>query len=79
MLSARYTGGTNCDINSDKPRETVVYYSKKNSLHPLFTHLSPLVCNEQSADNILSFQEVSSCYYEMTVITSRLCSIPAFR
>jgi len=28
MLSARYTDGTNCDINSNKPRETLVLYGK---------------------------------------------------
>ena len=28
MLSVRYTDGTKCDINSNQPRETIVYYSK---------------------------------------------------
>jgi len=28
MLSVRYTDGTTCDINSNQPRETTVYYSK---------------------------------------------------
>lgn len=28
MLPVRYTEGTQCDINSNKPRETIVYYSK---------------------------------------------------
>jgi hypothetical protein len=26
MLSVRYTDGTQCDINSNQPRETVVFY-----------------------------------------------------
>ncbi len=28
MLSVRYTDGTKCDINSNKPRETIVSYCK---------------------------------------------------
>jgi hypothetical protein len=28
MLSMRYTDGTKCDINSNKPRETLVLYGK---------------------------------------------------
>jgi len=26
MLPVRYSDGTPCDINSNKPRETIVYY-----------------------------------------------------
>jgi hypothetical protein len=77
MLSIRYTDGTNCDINSNKPRETVVFYGKNFPLYPSF-NLPLLVCNENGNDGILNFQEVSSCYYEMTVTSSSLCSIPAF-
>ncbi len=28
MLSIRYTDGTKCDINSNRPRETAVFYRK---------------------------------------------------
>jgi hypothetical protein len=78
MLSIRYTDGTNCDINSNKPRETFIFYGKI-FFFKSFIQISLLVCNEHGHDGILNFQEVSSCYYEMTVTSSRLCSIPAFK
>ena len=77
MLSVRYTDGTNCDINSDKPREIVVFYGKNHPLNSSFNSLIS-VCNEHGNDGIINLQEVSSCYYEMTVASSKLCSIPAF-
>jgi hypothetical protein len=31
MLGVRYTDGTLCDINSNQPRETIVYYGNKTN------------------------------------------------
>ena len=31
MLAVRYTDGTRCDINSNQPRETMVYYGEFDS------------------------------------------------
>jgi len=80
MISVRYTDGTKCDINSNKPRETIVSYCKifhLNNYHKKSEFFS-LVCNEKGNDGIINFQEISSCYYEMTVTSSKLCNIPAF-
>lgn len=46
-----------------KPRVTTVQY----------------VCVEGSKNQIYSFEEVSSCEYEIVVLTPRLCSHPAFK
>ncbi len=37
------------------------------------------VCSENGNDNIVSFEEVSSCLYEMTVVTRSICAHPAYR
>jgi len=79
MFSIRYTDGTNCDINSNKPRETVVFYGKIFIEKLLKCVFFALVCKEKGQDGIINFHEVSSCYYEMTVTLSKLCNIPAFR
>ncbi|CAF5188353.1 unnamed protein product [Rotaria magnacalcarata] len=63
MLPVRYSEGTLCDINSNKPRETIVFY----------------VCHERGNNGIVSFQEISSCQYEMTIATSWMCDLPEFR
>lgn len=82
MLPVRYTDGTTCDINSNQPRETTVYYGKsifqKNNLHFLSLSLS-LVCDERGNDGILNFEEISTCYYEMTIASRWLCKLPTFR
>uniref|UniRef100_A0A915JS69 Endoplasmic reticulum lectin 1 n=1 Tax=Romanomermis culicivorax TaxID=13658 RepID=A0A915JS69_ROMCU len=60
-----YHQGTTCDITG-RPRRTTVYY----------------VCdNDRQSDKglIRSFDEVSSCEYELVVATSRLCAHPGFR
>lgn len=62
MLAVRYTHGTLCDINLNQPRETVVFY----------------VCDERGNDGVVTFEEVSSCYYEMIVASRWLCKLPAF-
>ncbi|UJR36910.1 hypothetical protein I4U23_029623 [Adineta vaga] len=61
-LAVRYTDGTPCDIKSNQPRETIVYY----------------ICDERGNDVILNFEEISTCYYEMTVASRWLCKLPAF-
>lgn len=78
MLSVRYTDGTKCDINSDKPRETAVFYGKLIILVIRNEIFFPLVCNDKGHEGIINFQEVSSCYYELTVTSSKLCNIPSF-
>jgi endoplasmic reticulum lectin 1 len=62
MLPVRYTDGTACDINSNQPRETTVYY----------------ICDERGNDGILNFEEISTCYYEMTIASRWLCKLPSF-
>ncbi|UJR09269.1 hypothetical protein I4U23_013514 [Adineta vaga] len=62
MLEVRYTHGTNCDLNSDSPRETVVLY----------------MCHENGRNGIMSIQEVSSCHYEIVIASPQLCKISAF-
>ena len=84
MLAVRYTYGTPCDISSNQPRETVVYYGRGTLLEEIerdtqsFTSFD-LVCDERGNDGILNFEEISSCYYEMTVASRWLCKLPAFR
>ncbi|VDN51111.1 unnamed protein product [Dracunculus medinensis] len=46
-----------------KPRETVVIY----------------VCKENAKDQIYSIAEISSCSYEIIVLTKRLCLHPSFQ
>ena len=36
-------------------------------------------CNENGNDNIATFEEVSSCVYEMVVVSKWICSHPAYR
>ncbi|CAF3462684.1 unnamed protein product [Rotaria sp. Silwood1] len=62
MLPIRYTDGTACDINSNKPREVLVFY----------------VCYENGNNGVINFQEVSSCQYEMTVASAWICELPEF-
>ncbi|CAF1090766.1 unnamed protein product [Rotaria sordida] len=62
MLPIRYTDGTQCDINSNRPRETTVFY----------------ICHENGNNGVINFQEVSSCQYEMTVASSWICNLPEF-
>uniref|UniRef100_A0A915E7L6 Endoplasmic reticulum lectin 1 n=1 Tax=Ditylenchus dipsaci TaxID=166011 RepID=A0A915E7L6_9BILA len=48
---------------TNKPRETTVLY----------------VCDETAKNNVQSFNEVSSCKYEIVVLTNRLCAHPSFQ
>ena len=81
MLAVHYTHGTACDINSNQPRETVVFYGKKNkeNLFVFDHHRCISVCDERGNDGVVTFEEVSSCYYEMIVASRWLCKLPAFR
>lgn len=62
MLPVRYSDGTPCDISSNKPRETIVHY----------------VCDERGNDGILSFEEISTCSYEIVIASKWLCKLSAF-
>ena len=63
MLGVKYTDGTHCEILNGFQREITVYYA----------------CDETGNDNIASFEEISSCVYEMIVVTKWICSHPAYR
>ena len=36
-------------------------------------------CDENGNDNIATFEEVSSCVYEMIVVSKWICSHPAYK
>ncbi|XP_031552840.1 endoplasmic reticulum lectin 1-like isoform X2 [Actinia tenebrosa] len=55
--------GTTCDLLSGKPREIHVLY----------------FCHPQGNNEILSVKEMSTCVYEMEVITPSLCSNEFYR
>ena len=63
MFGVKYTDGTLCEVLTDTNRETTVFYA----------------CDENGNDNIASFEEVSSCVYEMIVVTKWICSHPAYK
>ncbi len=48
---------------TNKPRLTTVHY----------------VCIADAKNQIYSFEEVSSCEYEIVVLTTRICSHPAYK
>ncbi len=64
-------------INHVKQLFIMVNYIKRNLF--FFFEDFCLVCDERGNDGILNFEEVSSCYYEMTVASRWLCKLPAFR
>lgn len=61
--AVRYTDGTPCDVLLNVPREITIFYA----------------CDENGNDNIATFEEVSSCVYEMVVVSKWICSHPAYR
>ena len=63
MFGVKYTDGTLCEVLADTNREITVFYA----------------CDENGNDNIASFEEVSSCIYEMIVVTKWICSHPAYK
>jgi endoplasmic reticulum lectin 1 len=63
MFGVKYTDGTPCEVLTDTNREITVFYA----------------CDENGNDNIASFEEISSCIYEMIVVTKWICSHPAYK
>lgn len=61
--AVKYTDGTLCEILKDTKREITVFYA----------------CEEFGNDNIVSFEEISSCVYEMVVVSKWICSHPAYK
>ncbi|XP_070577533.1 endoplasmic reticulum lectin 1-like isoform X2 [Ptychodera flava] len=55
--------GTPCDLNNDSPRKTRILY----------------VCEPGSRGEIYILEEVSTCEYEVVVLTPNLCSNPAYK
>jgi hypothetical protein len=66
-------------INHVKQLFIIVNYINKNNIQKRFVLFFILACDERGNDGILNFEEVSSCYYEMTVASKWLCKLPAFR
>lgn len=63
MYSVKYSDGTLCEVVPNMHREITVFYA----------------CDENGNDNIASFEEISSCVYEMVVVTKWICSHPSYR
>ncbi len=63
MFGVKYTDGTHCEILNGVQREINVYYA----------------CDETGNDNIAGFEEISSCVYEMIVVTKWICAHPAYK
>jgi hypothetical protein len=87
MHAMKYTDGTPCDIIGNVPRETTIFYGK--IIEIIFRSILPFVlfflfflfkaCDESGNENIAFFEEISSCVYEMVVITKWICAHPAYR
>jgi len=54
--------GTPCDINNNKPRRVDILY----------------ICHPTSNNEVMSVKEVSTCEYEVIILTPHLCENPAF-
>ncbi|XP_061141338.1 endoplasmic reticulum lectin 1 isoform X1 [Syngnathus typhle] len=61
--SLEMRNGTPCALKEDKPRSTSVQY----------------VCHPEAKHEILSIAEVTSCEYEVVVLTPLLCAHPKYR
>jgi endoplasmic reticulum lectin 1 len=59
----KYSDGTLCEVVPNMHREITVFYA----------------CEENGNDNLASFEEISSCVYEMVVVTKWICSNPSYR
>lgn len=59
----KYTDGTKCEVLPDMSREITILYA----------------CSANGNDNIVTFEEISSCVYEMIVLTKSICSHPSYR
>lgn len=55
--------GTPCELKRNQPRSTSVLY----------------VCHPEAKNEILSVAEVTTCEYEMVVLTPLLCEHPKYR
>lgn len=61
--AVKYVDGTLCEVSTNVLRETTVFYA----------------CSENGNDNIAHFEEISSCIYEMIVVTKSICSHPSYQ
>lgn len=61
--AVKYVDGTECEVLPNTFRQITVFYA----------------CMENGNDNIASFEETSSCFYEMVVVTKLICSHPAYK
>ncbi|CAF0889850.1 unnamed protein product [Brachionus calyciflorus] len=61
--AVKYTDGTPCEILKDAKREITIFYA----------------CEEFGNDNIIAFEEISSCNYEMIVVSKWICSNLAYK
>lgn len=59
----KYTDGTPCEILPGVNREISILYA----------------CDPNGNDNIVTFEETSSCIYEMVVVTKSICVHPAYK
>ncbi|XP_031336493.1 endoplasmic reticulum lectin 1 [Photinus pyralis] len=55
--------GTRCELNQNKPRQTKVVY----------------VCYIHGKHEIFSFKEISTCLYEVIILSPLLCSHPKYK
>ncbi|XP_006825768.1 endoplasmic reticulum lectin 1-like [Saccoglossus kowalevskii] len=55
--------GTLCDLANNTPRKSKILY----------------ICEPTSKQEIYSFEEISTCEYELVVLTPNLCSNPSFK
>lgn len=58
----KYTDGTACEVIPGRLREIHIFYA----------------CVPNGNDNIATFEEVSSCLYEMVIVSKSICGHPAY-
>ena len=87
MYAVKYTDGTQCEVLAGVQREITVFYGRHSFLFKIlfagkiFTldAKKKLACDENGNDNIAAFEEISSCIYEMVVVTKHICSHPSYK
>lgn len=57
------SNGTLCDLNENRPRYTKVVY----------------VCYSHGKNDIFSVKEISTCSYEVVILTPHLCKHPKYK
>jgi len=62
-FSIEMGNGTPCDLSNDKPRVSTVLY----------------ICHSGANNELMSVKEVTTCEYEVIVLTPALCRNPAYR